>query len=245
MRTLLNVTLLLLVFTGSFAQDIKKLEINHLSGNFYVYTTYKSWGGQPFPANAMYLVTDKGVVLFDSPWDSTQNQPLLDSIKARHQKDVVMCIATHSHEDRTGGLDFLKKKGVKTYTTKLTDEISKVKGEPRAEFLMESDTVFTVGQHKFQTYYAGAGHTPDNIVIWSEKEKVLYGGCLIKSTEAKDLGNLADASLRDWPGTIRSIQQKFRTPRYVIPGHQGWSDKSSLDHTLKLLIRHSTDHSDQ
>lgn len=239
MRTLLNVTLLLLFFTGSYAQENRKLEINHLSGDFYVYTTYRSWGGQPFPANGMYLVTEGGVVLFDSPWDSTQYQPLLDSIKARHQKSVVMCIATHSHEDRTGGLDFLRNKGVKTYTTKLTDEISKVAGAQRAEFLIKEDTVFTVGQHKFQTYYGGAGHTPDNIVIWSEKEKVLYGGCLIKSTEANDLGNLSDAKLEDWPTTIRSIQQKFRKPRYVIPGHQGWSDKRSLGYTLKLLSNYT------
>ena len=38
-----------------------------------------------------------------------------------------------------------------------------------------------MGQHAFQTYYGGQGHTPDNIVIWFDKEKILYGGCLVKS----------------------------------------------------------------
>jgi hypothetical protein len=38
----------------------------------------------------MYLVTNQGVVLFDTPWDSTQFQQLLDSIKIKHGKDVVM-----------------------------------------------------------------------------------------------------------------------------------------------------------
>lgn len=54
----------------------------------------------------MYLVAKDGVVLFDTPWDTTQFQPLLDSIKLKHDKNVIICIATHAHEDRTGGLEY-------------------------------------------------------------------------------------------------------------------------------------------
>ena len=92
-----------------------------------------------------------------------------------------------------------------------------------------------MGQYSFQTYYAGAGHTPDNIVIWFPKNKILYGGCLVKSTDAVDLGNLSDADPKQWPSTIKKIKKKFGKPNYVIPGHQDWSDNTSLDHTLKLL----------
>lgn len=59
-------------------------------------------------ANSMYAVTDNGVVLFDTPWDTIQFQPLLDSIMLKHGKEVLLCIATYSHTDRTGGFDFLK-----------------------------------------------------------------------------------------------------------------------------------------
>ena len=226
----------LVSFTNTFGQTQKpKLEISHLTGNFYVFTTYNFYKGNSFPANGMYLVTDRGVVMFDSPWDTTQFQPLLDSIKAKHNKSVVICIATHSHKDKTAGLEFLKERGVKTFTTKQTDEISKEKGEKRAEFLMEKDTVFSVGQYKFQTYYAGPGHTADNIVIWFDKEKVLYGGCLVKSVEAKDLGNLEEANVKEWPATIKKIQAKFKNPKFIIPGHQSWTSKESLNHTLKLI----------
>ena len=85
-------------------------------------------------------------------------------------------------EDRTAGLEFYRSKGIKTYTTKQTDELSKLRNEKRAEFLMYKDSIFAVGQYKFQTYYGGQGHSPDNIVIWfDKKEKILYGGCLVKS----------------------------------------------------------------
>jgi metallo-beta-lactamase class B len=236
MKRLFNsIVILFLVLSESFGQTKDNgLKISHLAGDFYVYTTYVSLNETPFPANGMYLVTNKGVVLFDTPWDSTQFQPLLDSIKLKYNKSVVMCIATHFHEDRTAGLEYYKRQGIKTYTTKETDELSKQRGKKRAEFLIDQDTVFTVGQYSFQTHYPGQGHTADNIVIWFDKEKILYGGCLIKSTEADNLGNLEDANVKEYAATIENIKRKFKHPKYIIPGHQDWTSTKSLEHTLKL-----------
>ncbi len=181
----------------------------------------------------MYVVTDKGVVMIDSPWDTTQFQPLLDSIRVKHNKNVVLCIATHFHEDRTGGLEYYRQQGIKTYTTSETDELSKKRGMKRAEFLIDKDTVFTTGQYSFQTYFPGQGHAPDNIVIWFEKEKILYGGCLVKSVEDSTLGNLADADVKDYATTIKNIQKKCKKIKYIIPGHNDWTSTKSLEHTLK------------
>ncbi len=150
-----------------------------------------------------------------------------------------MCISTHFHEDRTAGLEFYRRKGIKTYTTKQTDELSKIRNEKRAEFLIYKDSIFTVGQHKFQTYYGGQGHSPDNIVIWFDKEKILYGGCLVKSTEAEDLGNLSDANVKAWATTIENIQQKFISPNFIIPGHLDWHSNKSLTHTLLLIQQYN------
>jgi metallo-beta-lactamase class B len=213
----------------------RSLIISHLTGDFYIFTTYGSYKGNPVPANGMYLVTSQGAVLFDTPWDSTQFQPLLDSIKIKHNKDVVLCISTHFHEDRTAGLEFYRRKGIETYTTDRTDEISKVRNTKRAEFLIYKDTLFIIGQHRFQTYFGGQGHSADNIVIWFDKEKILYGGCLVKSMEAEDLGNLSDANVKAWTVTIKNIQQKFINPNYIIPGHLDWRSKESLTHTLNLV----------
>lgn len=214
-----------------------RLEISHLAGDFYVFTTYRFLGGKPFPSNGMYLITDAGAVMIDTPWDTTQFQPLLDSIRTRHNKEVVLCIATHSHDDRIGGLEFYRRKGIKTYTTRKTDSLSRIKQEKRAEFMIENDTLFTVGQYSFETFFAGAGHTVDNIVMWFPKDRILYGGCLVKSTEATGLGNVADADLQAWPKTIMNIQRKFGKPAWVIPGHQGWADNRALEHTLELLLK--------
>jgi metallo-beta-lactamase class B len=235
MRTI-STTFICFFFTGNiFAQNADhNLTISHVTGDFYVFTTYNYYKGSPVPANGMYVVTNHGVIMIDSPWDTTQFQPLLDSIKLRHNKDVVVCIATHFHEDRTGGLEYYTQQGIKTFTTIKTDALSSQRGMKRARFLIDKDTVIHVGQYSFQTFYPGKGHAPDNIVIWFEKEKVLYGGCLIKSVEDDTLGNLSDASINDYAATIRNVQRKCRRPKYVIPGHSDWTNTRSLQHTLEM-----------
>lgn len=216
------------------AQD---LAISRLTGDFYIYTTYNNYKGTPFPSNGMYLVTDGGVVLIDTPWNPTQFQPLLDSIEKRHHKKAVICIATHSHDDRTAGLEYFKSKGIGTYSSQLTQKLCKANGEKQAEFTFKNDTVFNIGGYKIETFYPGKGHTSDNIVVWFGKDKILYGGCFVKSTESPGLGNLADADTKAWPKSIKKVMARFPNPTFVIPGHQSWQDKRSLQHTLRLLSR--------
>ena len=236
MRKLASIILFLVIASSSFGQSKNSpLQISHLTGDFYVYRTFSDYKGTKISANAMYLVTDKGVVLFDAPWDTKQFQPLLDSIKTKHHKEVVMLFATHSHDDRAGGLDFYRKKGIKTYTIKLTDDILKKENKPRAEFIIPNDKNFTVGQYTFEVYYPGKGHASDNIVAWFDKEKVLYGGCFIKSADAKDLGYLGDSDVKEWKESIARVKAKFKNPVYIISGHDDWTNKNSLNHTLELV----------
>jgi metallo-beta-lactamase class B len=235
MRHLTTLLILVASSASTFGQPpTTNLKISHLAGNFYVFTTYNLYKGNRISANGMYLITNSGAVIFDTPWDSTQFQPLLDSIQYKHHKKVIICISTHFHEDRTGGLEYYRNQGIRTYTTKQTDELSSKRGMKRAQYLINKDTVFTVGQYSFSTYYPGPGHAPDNIVIWFDKEKILYGGCLIKSTADTDLGNLSDANTGKYATTIMNVQRKCPNPKYIIPGHDDWTNTKSLEHTLLM-----------
>jgi len=235
MRRLILTFTLIHTLTNIFGQAEKaKLKISHLTGDFYIYTTYNAYEGNKVPANGMYLVTDNGVVMFDTPWDTTQFQPLLDSIKLKHNKNVVLCIATHWHSDRTAGLEYYRQKGIKTYTTELTDELSKKNNKKRAEFLMTKDTVFNVGKYSFETYYPGQGHTTDNIVIWFQKEKILYAGCLIKGVEAENLGYLGDGNISQYESTLKRVQSKFSKPKFIVISHSDWKNINSLKHSIML-----------
>jgi len=235
MRFTLLLPALLISLLNSQAQNRElKLKITPLTGDFYIYTTYNTYENSQVPANGMYLVTDAGVVLFDTPWDTTQFQPLLDSIQLKHNKKVSVCIATHWHSDKTAGLEYYRQQGIRTYTTKLTDELSRKNNKPRAEFLMSRDTVFQAGRYRFATYYPGEGHTSDNIVIWFSQEKILYGGCLIKGVSDENLGYLGDANSAAYASTLKNVRKRCRKPAYIIIAHNDWTNKNSLKHSLKM-----------
>lgn len=235
MRTILLTMTLIFSLTNIFGQtEEAKLKISHLTGDFYIYTTYNTYEESQVPANGMYLVTNDGVVLFDTPWDTTQFQPLLDSIKLKHNKKVTMCIATHWHSDRTAGLEYYRQQGIKTYTTVLTDELSKKNDKKRAEYLIEKDNVFTVGPYSFETYYPGQGHTADNIVVWFNKEKILYSGCLIKGADAENLSYLGDGNITEYESTLKKVQAKCPNPKFIIISHSDWNNIKSLKHSIML-----------
>lgn len=214
----------------------QKLSIQHLTGDFFIYTTYMPIGnGILYPSNSMYLVTNLGVVLFDTPWDTSQVKPLLDSIEAKHQLPVIMCISTHFHDDRTAGLNILKSYGVKTYTSYKTTNLCLSIGNDTGDYPFDDDTTFVIGEYTFVTYYPGPGHSFDNIVVWFPSERILYGGCFIKSMDDNSIGNTSDAYLFDWDNSLRKVKRKFSNPQYVIPGHNSWQSNQAVDHTLNLV----------
>jgi glyoxylase-like metal-dependent hydrolase (beta-lactamase superfamily II) len=115
-----------------------------------------------------------------------------------------------------------------------------VNHEKKAEFYFTHDTTIAVGKHKFETYYPGEGHTKDNIIIWFEDEKILCGGCLVKSTENTDIGYIADANMVQWEPTIKTLIKKYPKINFIIPGHFGWENNSALKHTLQLLQQYKS-----
>lgn len=237
MHRFYSILLILFCSNGLYAQQTApRLLINQLDTTVYVYTTFSTFKGERFPANGLYVVTNEGVIMIDTPWDTTQFQVLLDSIELKHHQKVVMCLSTHFHEDRTGGLTYYQRKGIKGYSTVQTDKISAEKGFPRAENLINRDTVFSLGGMRLHTYYPGAGHTRDNIVCWFPQLKLLYGGCLIKSLADNTLGNTADGDLKEYANAVRRVKRKFYKAKIVVPGHKGWANKQLLQHTLQLAM---------
>ncbi len=233
----LFMTLLTLGAGQVFSQNLKKLDVHQLTDSFYVFTSYRIIKGKRFPANGLYLITKNGAVIIDPPWDTTQAKPLADRISDRHGSQIIMVISTHYHNDRTAGLNFYKKKKIRTYSSKATYDLCEIHNEEQPEHYFDQDTSFAIGNHKFETFFPGEGHTKDNILLWFEKHKILYAGCFVKSLETQSIGNIQDANLDKWPGSIERVQRKYPSPNYIIPGHFDWTGTEQLLHTLELLKR--------
>lgn len=226
---------LLFIGFASAQEAWNTLKITELQPGYYIYTTYHLFDNVPFPSNGMYVVGESSVILIDTPWNEAQFQPLLDSIEQRHHKPVVFCLSTHFHDDRTAGLDYYAQKGVKTWSTKKTYAWCVNKNERKAVYTFEKDTLFNISGIRFESFYPGAGHAPDNIVVYFPEVKILYGGCFVKSIENKSLGYIGDADLSSWKKGIKKVIKRYPEARWVIPGHFSWSGTDALLHTLKIL----------
>lgn len=237
-RTSLLLTALLWTALGFAQTPLGRLEIHPLSPELHVYTTYMDLDGTPFPANGLYLVTREGVALLDTPWDTTMCFPLLDSIERRHGQPVRWSISTHFHEDRTGSVNLLRERGVATFGTTQTLGLCVERGKPQPQYTFLRDTTFDFGGTRVEAFWPGAAHSPDNIVLWLPRYRVLVGGCMVKSREAAGLGNLGDADVAHWAAAIQAVQARYPKARIVIPGHQAWGGKAALAHTLRLIRIH-------
>jgi metallo-beta-lactamase class B len=198
--------------------------VTPIAPGVYVHTSYKILDGAPFPSNGLIVDTDDGVFMVDTGWGELPTRQILQWIQDSLQKDVRLCIVTHSHDDRVGGIEVLKEKDIRTISTPLTAEKASAAGYIKPDGILPVDTVLHIGGVAVETFYPGWGHTEDNIVVWLPQERILFGGCF------------ADADLAKWSGNVRTVMSKFPEVELIVPGHQDWSEGTeSLEHTLRLL----------
>ena len=217
------------------AQD-KPLRIEKINEKLYLYTSYHDYEGTKVSANAAYLLTNKGAILFDTPWDSTQYQPLLDSIQARHGMPVIGVYATHWHEDRAGGFAYYEQLGIPTYATTLTNQLLRKNGKTQATGRIKTGKTYSVGGQDFVFDFFGPGHSMDNIVVWFPKYKILDGGCFIKSADAQNIGFVGDGDVQAWKPSLARLLAHYPDIKLVIPGHDGWKNQHSpIARTMELL----------
>ncbi len=215
--------------------DTDYVELNRINDNIWVHTTYADYNGWRTPSNGLVVVTSKGIVLLDTPWNNQQTETLLRLAEDVFGKDTSIAIITHAHEDRIGGIDTLLAEGIQVVSTELTAEEAEKQGYKKPEATLDDLTHLKIGDIDFEAFYPGEGHTVDNITIWLPQYKVLFGGCLIKSLESEDKGNVEDANVEEWPLSVQKVIDKYPDADIVIPGHGGWGDASLLQHTLDLL----------
>lgn len=87
-----------------------------------------------------------------------------------------------------------------------------------------------------EIYFPGEGHSMDNLGIYIEDRNVLFGGCLIKSEDTNNLGNLNDGNPEMYASSVENMIQRFGNMNdlVVIPGHGFPGDTGLLYHTREL-----------
>ncbi|MFZ5967701.1 MAG: subclass B1 metallo-beta-lactamase [Bacillota bacterium] len=219
----------------SGSDDKNYIELSKIKDNIWVHTSYENYNGYRTPSNGMLVITSKGIVLVDTPWNNGQTKELLKLVKNVFKKDVTLTIITHAHVDRIGGIDTLLENGIEAWSTSLTAQEAEKNGFSKPQPKLDTDPSITMGNVDFEIFYPGEGHSVDNITVWLPQHKVLFGGCIIKSLESKDLGSTTDANIQEWPSSVEKVLEKYSDAEVVVPGHGNWGDVDLIEHTIELL----------
>ena len=211
------------------------LKIERITKNTYRHITYLSTDDFGLVAcNGMIVIDNEEALIFDSPANDRDSKELIEWTESYLKAKVIGVVATHYHEDCLGGLREFHRKNIPSYASLKTIELAKAEDLPLPQVGFEKDFELTVGRKKVTTDFLGAGHTRDNIVVYFPSEKVLFGGCLIKSIGASK-GNLADANVKEWPYTVEAVSTKYKEARFIIPGHGKPGGRELLDYTVNLF----------
>ena len=208
--------------------------LGRMTPNVWVFTTTKVLDSGYYPANGAIVVDGKESLIIDAGWLAEQASVVLDEWQRTKQPPISRAISTHFHGDRTLGIPVLKARGIPAYGNPLTIGLA-LDNQLPAPMPLHDVEKHPVKMGDVEVFYPGPGHTLDNIVVWIPSDRVLFGGCLVKSTTTGDLGYLEDSDVPAWPATMRKLAAKYPNAKHVIPGH-GTVKGDSIAHTLALAI---------
>lgn len=211
-----------------------ELEVRRIAEGVYLHTSYHLYPDAGyFPSNGLIIVDDSEAYLVDTAWSEEDTAKLLAWAE---EKGVTIkaAVITHFHDDRSVGLPVLNAAGIKTYASARTNYLLEQAGFETAQTGFRGDGV-ELKKGVAVAYFAGVGHTEDNLVVWLPKHKLLFGGCFVRPKSSSSLGNTADASIGEWLKSAERLAAAFPDVDIVVPGHGEPGDASLFTHTIDLL----------
>ena len=207
-----------------------------------------SSANEGFNANAGFVVTSDGVVVFDALGTPALGKRLKELIAQTTTQPVRRVIVSHYHADHFYGLQAFKKPGVDVWAHEfvrdyLATDAPAARLAERKQSLFPwvsdltrvvvpdrfvgEDTVFKMGGLTFHVMHAGPAHTPEDLMMMVEEDGVLFVGDLMFTGR---IPFVADADVSSWIKAIGRVLE-FK-PRIVVGGHGPESTNAVADLAL-------------
>ncbi len=213
--------------------------LEQVTETIWIHTTQDLVGSREVPSNGLVVLTEEGAVLIDTPWTEAQTKALLETVSERLGSPVRRAVFTHAHRDRMGGIGLLKQQGIETYSLAGTAAEAGFNGFEAPARLLEPGQQLPLKGLQAEIYFPGPGHSPDNAVIWFPEERVLFGGCLVKSLDAREISAVADSDPEGWLPALQAVRERYPDIAWVVPGHGSCGGEELLQHTMELLAQHT------
>lgn len=203
---------------------------------------------QGYMSNAGFVVTDAGVIVFDSLGSPALAKSLVAAIAKITKQPIRRVIISHYHADHIYGLQVFKALGAEIWAHSAGQEYvgsdeAQLRLAQRREILrpwidektqvlpadkwLTGDLNFEMGGLHFELRHVGPAHSSEDMAMYVREDKVLYSGDLVFKGRVPYVGN-ADSRL--W---LKALDKLIAfKPKYMIPGHGSASSTPVPD--LKL-----------
>jgi metallo-beta-lactamase class B len=242
MKCIITFIILLLPFMTmaiSPAQHIRvndDIELIQISDGFYLHKTFvNSTEFGRFSSNGLLLIKNGKAFMVDTPVNNETTCKIAVYLKDSMDVQIQFFTGGHFHIDCIGGMEYLKHAGVKTILNIRTKNQCIEKNLPLPDTTFDENYFFNFEGVPVECRFVGGGHTADNIIVYFPDQKILFGGCLVKSMNSTNLGNLKDAVIGEWKATIRRIIDLYPSVKIVVPGHGDYGGIDLLYHTIDLV----------
>ena len=212
-----------------------------------------SGDNQGFVANAGFVVTGAGVVVFDALGSPALARLLLEKIRGITDEPVVRVVVSHYHADHIYGLqvftdldaEILAPDGSDEYID--SDQAARRLEERRSllspwvnentrlippdQYLGEG-TRFRLGDVEFIITPLGAAHSDGDLVLYIAPDRVLYAGDVVFNGLLPFLG---DADTRHWLKMLERMDREQLAA--LVPGHGpvATGPRQAIDFTRRYL----------
>jgi len=210
------------------------LVITQISPYSFVHVSFKQttdFGN--VPCNGLITRSANEVVIFDTPVNNESAKELISWVENKLKCKIVAVIPTHFHDDCLGGLKAFHESSIPSFAHQRTIILAKENNYELPTNSFDDSLTIKVGNEYIIARFFGEGHTKDNIIGFKKSEKLLFGGCLIRSLGA-NRGYVGDANVEEWSNTVTKIKMAYPSINVVIPGHGKPGGYKLLNYTISL-----------
>jgi metallo-beta-lactamase class B len=213
----------------------KGLVITQIAENAFQHTSFLQTNDFGFVlCNGLLVRNGSETIVFDTPTNDKSAEELISWVQKTLDCKINAIIPTHFHNDCLGGLKAFHEHQIPSYAYAKTIELAKENKVAVPQNSFADSLVLKVGVENVVVKFFGEGHTKDNVVGYFPSEKVMFGGCLIKTLKANK-GYLGDANVATWSSTVEKVKKAYPDVKVVVPGHGQCGNVQLLDYTIDLF----------
>lgn len=217
--------------------ESKRLKVISINDNLFVHISYLNLTNVgKFPCNGLVYKNGNQAIVFDSPTSDSASLELINWIEINLNCKIKAIVVNHFHVDCLGGLEAFHHKKIPSFAHYKTKKLAKLKNKIIPQNTFRKRQKIKIGNQEIINEYFGEAHSSDNIISYIPSENAIFGGCMVKSVNAKK-GNLKDANVNKWANTIKKIKAKYPNLKIVVPGHGRYGNIELLDYTIKLFSK--------